>query len=141
MDPNDLAGGNPAGWLTAGGIGLAWGLNWLRKYMSSTGASVANDRAEKDMLDRLMSENKGLLAELKDARGEIELVTKDRNDMYRTVGELTGTLKAMKSQLDLQESHISQLTSEVAQLRQALQRSGHERRNGGDQSQALVEAG
>ncbi|WP_312800320.1 hypothetical protein [Pseudomonas sp.] len=134
MDPNDLAGGNPAGWLTAGGIGLAWGLNWLRKYMSSTGASVANDRAEKDMLERTLAQNEKL-------NSQLEAVTKERNDMYRTVGELTGTLKAMKSQLDLQESHISQLTSEVAQLRQALQRSGHERRNGGDQSQALVEAG
>ncbi|MBF8642278.1 MULTISPECIES: hypothetical protein [Pseudomonas] len=133
MDPNDLAGGNPAGWLTAGGIGLAWGLNWLRKYMSSTGASVANDRAEKDMLERTLAQNEKL-------NSQLEAVTKERNDMYRTVGELTGTLKAMKSQLDLQESHISQLTSEVAQLRQALQRSGHERRNGGDQSQALVEA-
>lgn len=134
MDPNDLAGGNPAGWLTAGGIGLAWGLNWLRKYMSSTGASVANDRAEKDMLERALAQNEKL-------NSQLEAVTKERNDMYRTVGELTGTLKAMKSQLDLQESHISQLTSEVAQLRQALQRSGHERRNGGDQSQALVEEG
>lgn len=133
MDPNDLAGGNPAGWLTAGGIGLAWGLNWLRKYISSTGASVANDRAEKDMLERTLAENEKL-------NQRLEAVTKERNEMYKTVGELTGTMKAMKSQLDLQESHITQLTSEVAQLRQALQRSGHERRYGGDQSQAVVEA-
>ncbi|TWI45043.1 hypothetical protein IQ22_04682 [Pseudomonas duriflava] len=132
MDPNDLTGGNPAGWLTAGGLGLAWGLNWLRKYMSSTGASVANDRAEKDMLERALAENEKLSERL-------EVVTKERNEMYKTVGELTGTMKAMKSQLDLQESHITQLTSEVAQLRQALQRSGHERRYSGDQGQAVVE--
>lgn len=53
MDPSDLGGGNPTGWFTAGGIGLAWGLTWLRKFYSSTNASVANDRAEKDMLERL----------------------------------------------------------------------------------------
>lgn len=122
MDPSDLGGGNPVGWFTAGGIGLAWGLTWLRKFFSSTNAAVANDRAEKDMLERLTEENKTL-------RTDLETVTKERNEMYRTVGELTGTMKAMKSQLDLQEAQISQLTSEVSQLRQALQRTGYERRN------------
>ncbi|WP_338547250.1 hypothetical protein V6W80_11695 [Pseudomonas benzopyrenica] len=122
MDPSDLGGGNPVGWFTAGGIGLAWGLTWLRKFFSSTNAAVANDRAEKDMLERLTDENKTL-------RTDLETVTKERNEMYRTVGELTGTMKAMKSQLDLQEAQISQLTSEVSQLRQALQRTGYERRN------------
>jgi chromosome segregation ATPase len=127
MDPNDLGNGNPVGWFTAGGIGLAWGLTWLRKLYSSTNASVANDRAEKDMLDRLTGENDKL-------REHLETVTRERNEMYKTIGELTGTMKAMKSQLDLQESHITQLTQEVAQLRQAMQRNGNERRISGEAS-------
>lgn len=94
MDPSDLGGANPTGWFTAGGIGLAWGVTWLRKFYFSTTASVMNDRVEKDMLERLTEENK-------DLRTTLETVTKERNEMYRTVGELTGTVTAMKSQLDL----------------------------------------
>ncbi|WP_287030037.1 MULTISPECIES: hypothetical protein [Pseudomonas] len=131
MDPNDLGSGNPVGWFTAGGIGLAWAMTWLRKLVSGTNASVANDRAEKDMLDRLTGENDKL-------RGLLETVTRERNDMYKTIGELTGTMRAMKSQLDLQEGHITELTKEVAQLRQAMQRSGNERRNSGEASETLV---
>ncbi len=37
MDPNDLAGGNPAGWLKAGAIGLSWGLQVHVQHWSVSG--------------------------------------------------------------------------------------------------------
>lgn len=70
-----------------------------------------------------------LTGDNKDLRTRLKTQAKERNEMYRTVGELIGTSKAVKSQLDLQEAHISQLTSKVSQLRQALQMTGYERRS------------
>ncbi|MDQ7987056.1 hypothetical protein QYS36_19120 [Pseudomonas sp. G34] len=111
MDPTD---GNPFGWFAAGGLGLAWAVAWLRKTFSSSGASIANDRAEKDMLERVIAENDKL-------RLAYEVVSKERNDMYRQVGELTGAMKAMNAQLEHQDKQIVRLTEEVARLRSALE--------------------
>ncbi len=111
MDPTD---GNPFGWFTAGGIGLMWAFTWLRKAFSSSGASIANDRAEKDMLERMLVENEKL-------RVANEVVSKERNEMYRQVGELTGAMKAMNAQLEQQDKQIVRLTEEVARLRSALE--------------------
>jgi len=111
MDPTD---GNPFGWFAAGGLGLAWAVAWLRKTFSSSGASIANDRAEKDMLERVIAENDKLRLGL---RGREQRAQRH----VRQVGELTGAMKAMNAQLEHQDKQIVRLTEEVARLRSALE--------------------
>ena len=66
------------------------------------------------MLERVIAENDKL-------RLAYEVVSKERNDMYRQVGELTGAMKAMNAQLEHQDKQIVRLTEEVARLRSALE--------------------
>lgn len=106
----------------AGITGLILGVLWLRTKLSKDNAAIAGDRAEVDMINRLTEENREL-------RTSLNEVTQERNKLYREVGELVGSVKALEASQKQMETRIQQLTEEVNGLRQALQRAGHERRS------------
>lgn len=110
------------GMIGAGLTSLIMGGLWLRTKLSKDAAEIANSRAEVDMITRLQEENRDLRMSLQD-------VTAERNKLYREVGELVGSVRALESSQKLLETQIEQLTKEVVTLRGALERSGNERRS------------
>lgn len=101
--------------------GLIGGALWLRTKLSRDATAIASDRAEVDMLGRLQEENKELRASLAE-------VTAERNKLYRDVGEMAGSIRALEASQKLMEEHIAQLKAEISGLHGALERSGYERR-------------
>lgn len=101
--------------------GLGMGILWLRKKLSSDAAAIANDRAEVDMIERLQSENREL-------RTAITEVTEERNKLYREVGEMAGSIRALEVSQKQLEAQVKLLTGQIGTLRGALEKAGHERR-------------
>ncbi|MND20842.1 hypothetical protein D3C76_48200 [compost metagenome] len=104
------------GALGAGIAGLVAGGAWLRTKLSKDAAEIANSRAEVDMITRLQDENRDLRLSLKE-------VTDERNKLYREVGELVGSIRALQSSQELLKTQIEQLKQEVVTLRGSLERS------------------
>lgn len=100
---------------------LVLGGLWLRTKLSRDATAIASDRAEVDMLGRLQEENKELRASLAE-------VTAERNKLYRDVGEMAGSIRALEASQKLMEEHIAQLKAEITSLHGALERNGYERR-------------
>lgn len=115
----------PSGLLAAIGAGItsliAGGL-WLRSKWSRDSVAIANDRAEKDMLERLQDENK-------DLRMALGAMTDERNQLVREVGEMTGSIRALEASQKQLLEQVAMLSRQVETLRTALQRAGHERRS------------
>ena len=109
------------GMIATGLGGLGMGILWLRKKLSSDAAAIANDRAEVDMIERLQTENR----ELRTALGE---VTEERNKLYREVGEMAGSIRALEASQKQLEAQVKLLTGQIGTLRGALEKAGHERR-------------
>lgn len=112
---------NLMGYFGAGLTSLVMGGLWLRTKLSKDAAEIANSRAEVDMIDVLRAENKELRASLTD-------VTAERNKLYREVGELVGSIRALESSQKVLEGQIEQMRQEIVSLRGSLMRSGDERR-------------
>lgn len=113
---------DPFAWISAAvGSAVVGGL-WLRTKLSRDATAIAGDRAEVDMIDRLTTENRELRASLNE-------VTAERNRLYREVGEMVGGIRALEASQKLMEGRIVELTKEVTSLHEALERTGHERRN------------
>lgn len=110
------------GMIGAGLTSLVMGGLWLRTKLSKDAAEIANARAEVDMIDRLQEENKEL-------RLSLQEVTAERNKLYREVGELIGSVRALETSQKMLESRIEQMKQEIVTLRGALERSGDERRS------------
>ncbi|MBK3745700.1 hypothetical protein G3A39_41825 [Paraburkholderia aspalathi] len=102
--------------------GLVTGVLWLRTKMSRDSTAIANDRAEVDMISRLQEENKELRSSLAEVSGE-------RNRLYKDVGEMAGSIRALEASQKLMEEHVSQLKEQIASLRDALERSNEQRPN------------
>lgn len=116
--------GMPENFWAAAGMaisGVVGGVLWLRTKLSKDATVIASDRAEVDMLGRLQDENKELRASLAE-------VTAERNKLYRDVGEMAGSIRALEASQKLMEEHIAQLKSEITSLHGALERNGYERR-------------
>lgn len=101
---------------------VVMGALWLRTKLSRDATAIASDRAEVDMIGRLQEENKELRASLTE-------VTAERNKLYRDVGEMAGSIRALEASQKLMEGHIAQLKSEITSLHGALERNGYERRS------------
>lgn len=112
---------NPWALIGAGLSSLVMGALWLRTKLSRDATAIASDRAEVDMLGRLQDENKELRASLAE-------VTAERNKLYRDVGEMAGSIRALEASQKLMEEHIAQLKAEITSLHGALERNGYERR-------------
>jgi len=110
------------GMIGAGLTSLVMGSLWLRTKLSKDAAEIANSRAEVDMIDRLQEENKQL-------RLSLQEVTAERNKLYREVGELIGSVRALETSQKMLESRIEQMKQEIVTLRGALERTGDERRS------------
>lgn len=102
---------------------VVMGVLWLRTKLSRDATEIASDRAEVDMISRLTDENKEL-------RSSLNEVTKERNQLYRDVGEMAGSIRALEASQKLMEEHISQLKSEIVSLRGALENNANDRRIG-----------
>lgn len=105
-------------WATAGaGVSaLITGAMWLRTKLARDASTIANERAEVDMIERLQQENTYL-------RTEITTIAAERNQLYREVGELVGSIRALEQSQKLMEEHIAELKGEIQQLRDALERT------------------
>lgn len=113
---------NPWALVGSGISALVMGALWLRTKLSRDATAIASDRAEVDMLGRLQDENKELRASLAE-------VTAERNKLYRDVGEMAGSIRALEASQKLMEEHIAQLKAEISGLHGALERNGYERRS------------
>lgn len=102
-------------------VSLVTGVMWLRTKLSKDAAEIANSRAEIDMIARLQEENKEL-------RMSLQEVTAERNKLYREVGELVGSVRALESSQEVLREQIQQLRNELSTLRGSLERTGDERR-------------
>ena len=110
------------GMLGAGLTSLVMGGLWLRSKLSRDSVTIAADRAEKDMLERLQDENK-------DLRMALGAMTDERNSLVREVGEMTGSIRALEASQKQLLEQVALLSQQVNTLRTALQRAGHERRS------------
>ena len=109
------------GMIATGLGGLGMGILWLRKKLSGDAAAIANDRAEVDMIERLQSETREL-------RTALTEVTEERNKLYREVGEMAGSIRALEASQKQLEAQVKLLTGQIGTLRGALEKTGHERR-------------
>lgn len=100
--------------------GIMMGIMWLRVRLSKDATTIAGDRAEIDMIKRLGDENRDLRASLTE-------VSAERNLLYREVGEMAGSIRALEASQKLMELHIMQLKSEITGLHNALERTGNEK--------------
>lgn len=86
--------------------GIVTGAMWLRSKLSRDRVQMANDHAEVNMLDTLQRQN----AELRMSLSE---VTQERNNLYREVGLMTGSIKALEDRQRTLEETINALRSEI----------------------------
>lgn len=100
---------DPASLIGAALSGLIIGGMWLRSKISRDNVQIANDRAEINMLEDYRKENGELRASLSE-------VTAERNKLYREIGEMAGSIRALEERSQALEKTIDQLRSEIGRL-------------------------
>ena len=87
--------------------GLVMGGLWLRNRLSRDNVQMANDRSEISMLEEYRKDNSKL-------RASLAAVTEERNKLYREVGELAGSVRALEQRSKMLEDTISELRKDIA---------------------------
>lgn len=98
---------DPASLIGAALTGLVMGGMWLRSKISRDNVQRANDQAEINMLDTYRKENGELRASLAE-------VTQERNKLYRDIGEMAGSIRALELRSKMLEETIAELRQEIA---------------------------
>lgn len=104
---------------TLGAIGAAvaafiTGFFWLRKTIASTGADVAGDRAEINMISVLQQENQQL-------RERLSETEKERNEQWKQIADLSAQIQIIQSRMQALTQTNQELTEEVQRLRKSLE--------------------
>lgn len=96
--------------LGMGVSGLVMGALWLRSKLSRDRVQIASDHAEVGMLETYRKENVELRASLSE-------VTADRNGLYKDIGEMSGSIRALEGRQKMLEETIDMLRQELAAFR------------------------
>ena len=110
--PKDLGGA-----IGTIGTGIVLGALWLRSKLSRDNVQRANDGAEINMLSAYQKENGELRASLAE-------VTIERNKLYRDIGEMAGSIRALEERHKMLEETIGHLRQEVAMFRGTANQGG-----------------
>lgn len=97
---------DPASLFGAALTGLVMGGLWLRSKLSRDSVQIANDQAEIGMLENYRKENGELRASLSE-------VTQERNKLYREVGEMAGSVRALEQRCKMLEETLAELRNDI----------------------------